>query len=365
MRTPNPYNYNLPVAPKMFFGRQGDVKTFTHHLTATQGDSFALIGGRRMGKTSLLESLLRVLEPMVEEPARGLLPLPIFQDLTGEGVDSVITFFRIIGEEAHYKLADLLALPSGVPFTLGYEQPPAPTFRRVLEKWGRTAMEKRGCRLRLILLLDECEQIVEQSWTSELYGALRYLLVRQSTRSLLKVVMTGSHRFLSQVRQRGSPLRNVLKYHRLRVLDEKATRDLISQPTGDVLPEEVVEAIIEQSGGHTFLTQYLMHHLWERGLEKATPETVRMITVEFPHERNDFQDWLNGLGNVGSEVYAVLNQARKPLGEHQIRAAMGAASPGILQALDALCYHGLITQEAGGGPIELRVGCSRRGLSQT
>lgn len=57
MRATNPYNYNLPVGPEMFFGRQGDVETVTHHLTATPGDSFALIGGRRMGLTSLLDAL--------------------------------------------------------------------------------------------------------------------------------------------------------------------------------------------------------------------------------------------------------------------------------------------------------------------
>jgi hypothetical protein len=51
----NPYNYNLPVNPDMFFGRQKDVQTLVQHLAKLdKGDSFALVGGRRMGKTSLL-----------------------------------------------------------------------------------------------------------------------------------------------------------------------------------------------------------------------------------------------------------------------------------------------------------------------
>jgi hypothetical protein len=65
--------------------------------------------------------------------------------------------------------------------------------------WGRATLGQRGRRLRLILLLDECEEIVEQPWAADLHGALRALLVGQSTRNLLKVVMVGSHGFLAGV----------------------------------------------------------------------------------------------------------------------------------------------------------------------
>jgi len=348
MRATNPYNYNLPVRPDMFFGRQQDVETLRHHLIATPGDSLALIGGRRIGKTSLLEALLRELEPSVQDPKHSLLTVPILLDLTGGGVDSVVTFFCTIGERAQATLADLLVSPLGDAFSTGEGLAPALAFGRVLQQWGKSAMAQRGCRLRLILLLDECEQIVEQPWTPELYRALRYLLVGQATRSLLKVVMAGSHRFLTQVRQRGSPLRNVLKYHRLGVLDAQATRDLIVQPTGGILVSEVIQAVAAQSGGHPFLTQYIMHHLWEQGLESATPEKVDQIAAMFTHERSDFWDWAEGLGDSGMAVYSVLSKAREPLAESDIRAALHSTYPDLLQALDALCYHGLLVQEADG-----------------
>ncbi|MFB0536237.1 MAG: metallophosphoesterase [Anaerolineae bacterium] len=347
MRAANPYNYNLPVGPEMFFGRQRDIEILTHHLTATPGDSFALIGGRRMGKTSLLEALLQALEPLIKDPSQGLLPLPVLLDLSGEGIDSVIAFFHTVGERAQDALTDLALPPTGA-LAVGENQPPAPAFRRMLKSWGRTVMEQRGYGMRLILLLDECEQIVERPWAPDLYGALRYLLVGQTTRPLLKVVMAGSHRFLTQVRQRGSPLRNVLKYYRICVLDGQATQDLITQPTGGVLPEGVVQAIAGQSGGHPFLTQYLMHHLWEHGLEHVTPETVREVAAGFCHERSDFWDWIDGLGDICLRIYWVLAQAREALIESHVRATLRPAPPDLLQALDALCYHGLVVREAGG-----------------
>jgi len=215
--------------------------------------------------------------------------------------------------------------------------------------WNRAVMEQRGRSLRLVLLLDECEQIVERSWAPDLYGALRSLLVGQTTRALLKVVMTGSHRFLTQVRQQGSPLRNILKYHTLRVLDGRATRALIVRPTGGVLSEEVVQEIARQSGGHPFLTQYLMHHLWERGVESATVETARRIAAGFPHRRGDFRDWMEGLGDSGRRVYAALAQAATPLSEEEVRSALRPPPTDLPQALEALCYHGLVVEEDAGG----------------
>jgi len=344
MRATNPYNYNMPVGPDMFFGRREDVQTLTRNLAATPGDSYALVGGRRMGKTSLLEALLRA---SVEEPARGMLLLPVFLDLAGQGIDSVPGFFHTLGEWVQAMLVDQLTL-SPVHGNVETGQPPAPAFARLLEGWGRTAMARLGCRLRLVLLLDECEHAVEQPWTPDLYGTLRYLLVGQATRSLLKVVMAGSHRFLTQVRERGSPLRSVLQYHRLCALDTPATRDLVIRPTAEVLSEEVVQAVVVQSGGHPFLTQYLMHHLWECGLENATVETVCRIATGFCHERSDFDDWMDGLGTASVQVYQALAQAEEALTEAHLRAALRPMPPDLPHVLDALCYHGLAVRETVG-----------------
>ena len=92
----NPYNYNLPVEPAMFFGRDADVAALAQKLTGAPGDSIALVGGRRMGKTSMLEALRRALEV----PAADMLALPILLDLSGEGLDSADDLFRLVAEQA-------------------------------------------------------------------------------------------------------------------------------------------------------------------------------------------------------------------------------------------------------------------------
>jgi hypothetical protein len=130
MQTPptNPYDYLLPVDSEMSFGRQNDVETLTETLTEVRGNSIALIGGRRMGKTSLLEMMLKAWDSQTDEPTSGVVPLPIFIDLTGHPFDSVGSFFRTVGQEAHGLLADLLdAHPDPFP-DLRADEPPAPTF---------------------------------------------------------------------------------------------------------------------------------------------------------------------------------------------------------------------------------------------
>jgi nucleoside phosphorylase len=349
MSTANPYNYNLPVAPEMFFGRIADVEHIAKQLLGTPGDSVAVIGGRRMGRTSLLEALLRILEHDAKESASTLLPVPIFLDLRGEGIDSAVTFFRTTCDQIETSLGGVLNLTSKARGSITGEHPPAPAFRGILENWGRLTLSQTGRHLRVILILDEYDKIVEQPWASELHAALRSLLVGQSTRSALKLVIAGSQPFLTQVRQRGEPLWNVLSYHLLRVLDSQATYDLITRPCGRILADALVRAVAVQSGGHPFLTQYVMHHLWRAGLHNVTVETVSQIAAAFVQERNDFQDWMNGIGKTGERVYQALTKADKTLTESEIRALITPAQPDTPQALATLCYYGVVVHDSVSG----------------
>jgi AAA+ ATPase superfamily predicted ATPase len=348
MRNENPYSYNLPVGPEMFFGRQDEVDTLAHHLTDTLGDSFALIGGRRMGKTSFLDMLLRMLKTVMQDSSHIVLPVPLLVDLAGYSVDSLAAFFRTVSEKAQFTLTSLLDLPLRDAVAIGEGTPPAPAFQRTLEQWARATMAQQGRQLRLILLLDECEKIVGQPWAPDLYNSLRYLIVGRETRSLFKVVMAGSHRFLTQVHQRGSPLQNVLKYQGMYVLSAQATRDLVNLPTEGILPETVVQAVARQSGGHPFLAQYLMHHLWEYGLENATTETVQRVAAKFPRERRDFLDWADSLGSFSLRVYGMLARTDKAISEREIRAALSPASPDLPQVLSTLQFYGLVSRDAEG-----------------
>jgi hypothetical protein len=349
MRTSNPYIFTDSVQPEMFFGRQEEISNLINHLTGMPGESIALIGGRRMGKTSLLKMLWQWLEIRMNEPASDPLPLPFLWDFHGANINSVYDFFRILTKAVQKKLNNLLGKSLTNTPIFAKELPPPIAFQQIMEEWEKILVDQRGCRLRFILLLDECEQIIGKPWVPELYSALRFLLQEHTTPPLLKIVMAGSHRFLSRVREDGSPLRNVLTDPiTLSVLDMQSTYDLITQPTKNVLSNEVVQTVVRQSGGHPFLTQYIMHGLWNYGLDRVTTETVQNVTSQFFRKRSDFQDWADDIGASGLKVYEVLSRTNDTLTESQIRANFHPIPPDTPQTLETLCYHGLIVRELDG-----------------
>ena len=217
MRPPvkfSPYNYNLPVDERMFFGRTADLATLSDGLLTPKGSSFALVGGRRMGKTSLLYALKRHLE---SERSTEMRIIPVFIDVSGATIESAHDFFTTLLAELELPLLDQL---QGVTLDLDLfannpQKSPSTLLRNLLQVWNRASMAQDGQTLRLVILLDECEQIVDQAWTASLYSHLRVLIGHHTTESLFKLVLAGSHRFLSQVQQKGSQLRNILNYHYL------------------------------------------------------------------------------------------------------------------------------------------------------
>jgi hypothetical protein len=106
--------------------------------------------------------------------------------------------------------------------------------------------------------------------------------------------------------------------------------------------DAVMQEVRQQSGGHPFLTQYLMHELWDYGINQVTPEIVRKLAAKFTHERNDFCDWADRLGSSAHRVYRVFVDLGQDISEKQLREALQPVPSDLLQVLDALWHHGLI-----------------------
>ena len=70
----SPYVTSGPVPASMFFGRDHELKTITRKITDT---SFALIGGRKIGKTSILDRVYRLLGESRDLIPHALPGLPV------------------------------------------------------------------------------------------------------------------------------------------------------------------------------------------------------------------------------------------------------------------------------------------------
>jgi len=156
----------------------------------------------------------------------------------------------------------------------------------------------------------------------------------------MRVVLAGSGHFLAEVTNRGSPLWNVLKLHYLTAFDEATIRQLIGWVHG--VPPTVADAVWKKTGGHPFITQYLMHYLWRGGVSSAGLEDVERVARQFFHERrHDLDGWRRAIGPSGQAAYRLLLATERWLEEKDAVQALRERGMEAIQGLMALCYHGL------------------------
>ena len=195
--------------------------------------------------------------------------------------------------------------------------------------------------LRLVILLDEIDDALERPWTNALFSQLRALIYSSDMSSRVRLMIAGSHRFLEQVNMRGSPLWNVLKLHYLEPFTEIDIKELTKHSEKDISDAGAI-AVFRQSGGHPFLAQYLLHHLWEQDISQVTYSKVDEVATKFLAEQiEDVEGWAKAVGVGGLEAYRILNEVDKWIGERQIISAINEPSLNVKRGLIALCYHGL------------------------
>ena len=106
----NPYDYIRHASGDMFYNRQ-ELDEIMRGLRSVEGDSFAVISGRRMGKTSLLREIeRRLLDQMDSERAFPI--MPVYVDLNHRVPRTKRDFFKSVIEAASEVLEEKLEISS-------------------------------------------------------------------------------------------------------------------------------------------------------------------------------------------------------------------------------------------------------------
>lgn len=349
----NPFHFN-PAISDEFVGRWSLVREMVAELNAGQ-ISYACIGGRRFGKTSLLGVLRELLgHPTTAQSFASTLPLlidPMMMKFT-----SAEHFFATLLQQICRWCDTRLPEPPG---QLGHvrvsldgisvnellaSNPPGITavqFSEVMNVILDRLADAGGPR-RLIILLDEVDSLLDYPWHKDLFAQLRASLVSGDLRSRLRLVLAGSQRFLEEATDRGSPLWNVLSLQYLTALDESSTYKLAER--APELSESVLQAIWKQSGGHPFLARYLLHHLWKSGSAHAMEADVTgLVDQFFQQEANHLEGWSRAIGLAGLQIYGLFVDTTDWIERRAIVRAVNNAKIPVPRALTALCYHGLIS----------------------
>jgi hypothetical protein len=353
----NPFHYLRPVPPDEFLGRWSPVKEMAWDLTLDKGDSYACIGGRRFGKSSLLAALHHYLRTP-EVLGGDHIVLPLLLDCRGHNFASETVFFSTLLQEVRRRVdAGSRSRPRDpspvkVPLNQAWldsllaDDPPGLTLSQFGEALDYILDElyQVDGPTRLVLLLDEVDDTLRYPWHQVLFGQLRSLVYIGDLQDSVRLVLTGSRRFLDEMTERGSPLWNVLKLNYLTAFDRDAIYQLMGRAPG--LSEEAQQAVWQQSGGHPFLAQYLLHHLWELGIDEADEMTVVRVANRFLHEEQaHLESWAKAITAIGMQVYGQLVNQPDWVDEVDLIRTVGGQDVSVKRALVDLCYHGFVIHD--------------------
>ncbi|HKZ82751.1 MAG TPA: AAA family ATPase, partial [Anaerolineae bacterium] len=248
-RLANPYVVGAPLAGGHgFYGRE-DVFTFvTETLAVPSQNVIVLYGQRRIGKTSLLHQLIT----RTGEGFHGVL-----FDLQGKGQHDLPTLLRDLSSAIARSLK--LSAPDSALFNSGRD-----TFREAFLPGVYGALDSR----RLLILFDEFDVLGDESSSgdelagSQLFGFLRAWLEQDARLACIFVV----GRRLDELPIHYRSLFKQAVFRRISVLPRHEAVELITQPAAGEFSysPEAIDAILELTSGHPYLTQLICHVIYKR-----------------------------------------------------------------------------------------------------
>jgi len=245
----------------VFFGREKELREITEHVATA---SYAVIGGRRIGKTSILKRL-----EGVRLPAAGFRSLYhdcSFTPTQAELVQAVVT--------------DKTWFPESCA------TPPTSLFSIV-----QALLDDKP----LVILLDEADKLIapDRAAGYPLLNALRAL----ANTARCRFVLSGERALRAELTNPNSPLYNFAKEMLIGRLDFRAVEELVTRPMKQLEIELANEAAIVQhiwdfTSGHPNVVQRLCQRLIallnQRGDRRLTLGDIEAVVSDPDFLRKDF-----------------------------------------------------------------------------
>jgi hypothetical protein len=259
LRFLSPYEPNQPVSGSQFFGRSSEQNL----IMSQPSRSFAIEGGRRIGKTSLLIEIKRMLltRMLPKEQAKRV----VWYDFWGYGQRSIVE----PPEQLFFE--DLVR-----HFGEGYPKLVRDDFASYFPRFVARMKANHGGPI--IFLLDEVDDLIQQE--RQTGYPLLSLLKRTAHIGDCRVVMAGFRDLSKELTQHSTSL-TFCQRVRLHNLTHDQTMALLRDPMASLgvgIQREVFPRILNDTGGHPQLVQLYGQALIEI-LDETRERTVTMAHV--------------------------------------------------------------------------------------
>jgi len=352
------YDFENPVQEQsLLFGRDGELATFQQIFKDRLGKLCLVLGGAHAGKTSFLLTLDAMLTRNLEQ-RQAPLTLPYYT--IPKELESSDRFFEELVVGLRGSARDLLGVCSIEERELVYSS----TFRTPKEYLARTIPQirdacanKLGGLLKLVVMIDDADALLDQPWRADLFSAIQSMFaIGSNYRADLVLILAGAQPLFAAANQEAAFRSLAPRQIRLSDLSPEATQAMIQTPLAPAqLAPQFLSSVYGQTGGHPFLTKYLMANLYTPELPLANPapeqvnQNARDLVRQDETVRQLFNDWGNSCGENGRWIYRLLLEAGGKLGHGEIlQRTTGFIQPPIDPVLDMLCCHGLVTRMVDG-----------------
>jgi tetratricopeptide (TPR) repeat protein len=356
----NPYVSGNPVGDSSaFVGRDDILRAVLRVLRHPQENAIVLYGQRRIGKTSILQTLETKLST---EGAYH----PIFFDLQDKAQWPLERVLQALAQ----KISDKLELPSP---NLGDD--PKTTFCQV---WLPKLLSNLSQDSSLVLLFDEFDVLADPE--SEKAEAAFFLYLRDLlttyTKHLNLVFFIG--RKVDDLSNIALSLFKGTHTERVSLLSHEDSVKLIRLSEANKSlnwSDDAIEKVWKLTCGHPFLTQRLCSHVWERLYEDdpdesptVTPKNIEAAIPDTLSASGNFLEWLwDGLPPAEQVVISALAGAgAKPMTENELEQVLRESGVQIvireLQNAPRLLQDWDFIEPANGG-YRFRVELQRRWIA--
>lgn len=369
-------DFKLPITDTRYLFGQNDI------LAAIERSPFSvriLLGGRRLGKTSLLNGIKHRFLMSTNSDYRAFPVLLNLQQERPENLDHLryLMIARLQEAFTEYKEGRLsnwrksyrrllrqipegainVGLPKKVGISLKVTNPDSERrlinddFRQDLLRIMKSLQKRKRNFVGVCYLIDGAEFIVNQEWANDAWSYLRALKDTDTALKPFVGLIFSGYRDLKDYQQRvASPLLNIAEVEWLGVLNKVDMQQLIAyrrQVENIFLTNEEIEQIIEWSGGHPYLIQQLLNTIFDHKNSDQSYMIDNLMNILIRQYDGDFSAWWDdqkksyGFSEIERSVYLKLIQKRMGTAEflaQEVDLSIGE----VADALEVLAGTGVI-----------------------